>query len=72
MTIKPIDTDKCTGCKICVNACPMDVIHFDAEIQKAYVKYVKECVCCFNCEEDCPTHAIYVYPSRYTQIPPAW
>ncbi len=72
MVIKRIDNDKCNGCRICVDACPMDVIRFDEENNKAVIKYATDCICCYNCEEDCPTGAIYVDPLRDPQVPPAW
>ncbi len=72
MTIKTIDKIKCTGCKICIDACPMDVIRFDEETETAVIKYEKDCICCYNCEEDCPTGAIYVDPLRFYPIPPAF
>ena len=72
MPIERIDIDLCTGCEICVDACPMDVIRFDEELKKASIKYPKDCIACYNCEEDCPVEAIYVSPQRGTMIPPAW
>lgn len=72
MTIKKIDNDKCTGCGICVDACPMDVIRFDEENNIAVIRYAKDCICCYNCEQECPTQAIYVDPIRDPLVPPAW
>ena len=72
MPIEKLDLEKCTGCKICVDACPMDVIRLDEESKKAFIKYVKDCIACYNCEEDCPENAIYVTPKRGTPVPPAW
>ncbi len=72
MPIEKIDPDLCNGCKICVDSCPMDVIRFDEKTKKAYIKYQKDCVACYNCELDCPTKAIYVSPQRGTPVPPAW
>lgn len=72
MAIELIDKDKCTGCRTCVDACPMDVIRFDEDEQKAIIVYPKECICCYNCEQDCPENAIYVDPKRINPIPPAW
>lgn len=72
MSIERIDTEKCIGCKKCVDACIMDVIRFDEEAKKAVIKYPKECYCCYNCEVGCPTHAIYVDPRHLRPITPAW
>jgi NAD-dependent dihydropyrimidine dehydrogenase PreA subunit len=72
MPIEKIDTERCNGCEICVDGCPMDVIRFDEETKKALIKYSKDCVACYNCEEDCSVGAIYVTPQRGTMVPPAW
>jgi len=72
MPIEKINADLCTGCGICVNSCPMDCIRFDEKTRKAVIKYPKDCIACYNCEEDCPVKAIYVNPFRGTAPPPAW
>ena len=72
MPIEKIETERCTGCEICVDGCPMDVIRFDKEAKKALIRYKQDCIACYNCEEDCPEEAIYVSPQRGTMVPPAW
>lgn len=72
MAIERIDKEKCIGCQKCVDACIMDVIRFDKAEQKAVIMYPRECYCCYNCEIDCPTGAIYVDPRRLRPITPAW
>ncbi|MFC2072315.1 4Fe-4S binding protein, partial [Chloroflexota bacterium] len=37
MPIEKIDIYKCNGCKVCVEACPMDVIRFDESKDVAYI-----------------------------------
>ena len=72
MTREKSDMERCNGCERCVDGCPMDVIRFDEESKKALIKYKKDCIACYNCEQDCPVEAIYVSPQRGTMIPPAW
>jgi len=72
MPIEKIDVSLCTGCRMCVNSCPMDVIGFDEKADKAVIKYPKDCIACYSCEEDCPVKAVYVNPYRGTHPPPAW
>jgi len=50
----------------------MDVIRFNEESNKAVIKYAKDCICCYNCEEDCPVGAVYVDPMRDPRVPAAW
>jgi NAD-dependent dihydropyrimidine dehydrogenase PreA subunit len=72
MPIEKIDQDLCNGCEICFESCPMDVIGFNEETKRAYIKYQKDCVACYNCELDCPVDGIFVTPHRGTLITPAW
>ncbi|MEW9672199.1 ferredoxin family protein [Ammoniphilus sp. 3BR4] len=53
-----VDRDKCIGCDICVQVCPMGILALD-EDKKAYMKY-DECWYCTPCETDCPVDAITV------------
>lgn len=58
MSAVSIDTSTCTGCGLCVLACPVDVIRLDPPSAKARVVYPKDCQVCYLCEDDCPTHSI--------------
>jgi len=49
-----VDTKKCTGCKKCVDACPMDVI----EIRNGKAVIGNGCVECGACVAACPNEAI--------------
>lgn len=47
------------GCRACVDACPLDILAFDA--QAGVIKQVHdECWYCLPCESDCPTKAVRV------------
>lgn len=70
MAIRPIDTETCVGCGLCVKACPMDVIRL--KDGKARVCYVEECMCCAACEDVCPTGAIYVSPEKDNPLMVSW
>ena len=59
-----IDTDKCTGCTNCVDACPYDAIYFNENLNLA-----QKCTGCAHlldggewkiprCADACPTEAI--------------
>ena len=72
MSIERIDAQACTGCGICIDGCPMDVIRIDKEAKKAVIAYPQECMCCAWCEMDCPEHAIYVSPWRSEPLMVGW
>ena len=62
--IVEIDEEKCTGCAICFDNCPRDVIRIDASIEKAIIKYSEDCNGCYSCELSCPFDAIHVNPVK--------
>jgi len=51
-----VDLEKCTGCEICVDACPFNAIKIENE--KAVIS--DECVDCGACVPQCPNDAITV------------
>ncbi len=53
-----IDSSKCTGCGICDEICPGDVIHINEEGIRAEVRYPDECWICGSCRMECPEDAI--------------
>ena len=69
MPIHKLDVEICTGCKICIDACPEDVIHFNENERKAYIKYPQDCVACLLCEYFCPVNCIEVSWDMARPIP---
>jgi NAD-dependent dihydropyrimidine dehydrogenase PreA subunit len=69
--IESINEDKCTGCGICVDRCPLDTLRLKetSEGSKAYIAYPDDCMTCFECEVECPSHAISVHPFK-EKLPP--
>ena len=51
-----LDTQKCTGCRLCVAACPYDAIFFNEDLNLA-----QKCTGCALCGEMCPDLALQVY-----------
>ena len=57
-----VDPDKCNGCKICLKACPWDMISFDPDSRKA-----TKCFLCNGkpkCVEACPAESLSYVPWR--------
>lgn len=61
--IKYIDPEKCTGCGVCADRCPLDTIRMN-RAGKAYIAYPDDCMTCYKCELACPSEAIYVHPFK--------
>ena len=52
-----VNRDKCTGCGLCVEACPVEAISLEND--KAKVDDEK-CIVCGRCVEECPNEAISI------------
>lgn len=57
VTLK-LDTEKCNGCRMCVNVCPHEV--FIMDLKKAKIVNNDSCMECGACEKNCPFEAIEV------------
>lgn len=72
MIVPPvIDRSKCTGCEICAQICPLDVIRVVKKDQarEVVVKYPYECWHCRACIRDCPAGAIRMrYPLSHMML----
>lgn len=69
--IESIDNGLCTGCGICVNSCPMDVIRLKGN-NTAVIRYQEDCCSCFACAMDCPERAIDVSSRINTTTITSW
>jgi len=54
-----INKAACTGCDVCVEICPTDVLRLDSG-KKAFAAYEEDCQACFLCEWDCAFEAIRI------------
>ena len=68
--IQHIDQEKCVGCGLCAQKCPLDTIRLN-EQGKACIAYGDDCMTCFLCERLCPSGAIYVHPFKEV-LPPVF
>ncbi len=54
-----VNPQACTGCGVCVDTCPTDVLRLDPQ-RKASMAYPADCQGCFVCQWDCAYGAIRV------------
>ncbi len=61
------DTGRCKGCGLCVTACPVKIVHLDANsinskgYHPAQVQEMDKCIACANCATICPDLVITVF-----------
>lgn len=59
--IEIVSASRCTGCNICVHACPTNVFEAQAGGPPRIARQ-QDCQTCFMCELYCPVDALYVAP----------
>jgi uncharacterized protein (DUF362 family)/NAD-dependent dihydropyrimidine dehydrogenase PreA subunit len=64
--IKPaVKVDKCTGCKRCVESCPVGAARMNGDVAELDASKCIECLCCY---ETCADDAVYLKPSRVARL----
>ena len=60
--VHKVNHDKCTGCNVCVENCPQEIMELFpvGNKKKARCKDLELCVACRYCEKMCPYGAIKV------------
>ncbi len=64
-----VNTDRCKGCALCVEACPKTVISLAKKVNVHGYPYVEavnpdDCIGCASCAIVCPDGCITVYKKR--------
>jgi NAD-dependent dihydropyrimidine dehydrogenase PreA subunit len=55
-----IDKSKCTLCGLCIDACPVSCLVFDASESVVLPSGLEECLVCRSCEDHCPADCLEI------------
>jgi len=69
-TVAIIDEDTCIGCKLCIQACPVDAILGTAKQMHTVIE--SECTGCELCIPPCPVECITMEPIASTVVTWQW
>ncbi|MCJ7811820.1 4Fe-4S binding protein, partial [bacterium] len=64
-----VDPEKCTGCKICVERCQVNVIGMDEHLDVSTID-MDRCIGCGICVSSCPSEAITLFKKDNPVVPP--
>ena len=65
-----VNTERCKGCELCAEACPLDLIHLaDKMVNRRGYRYVEQsdaerCTGCTSCAIVCPDGCLTVYRKK--------
>lgn len=64
-----VDTHRCKGCALCIDACPKGVIALARQVNANGYRYAEpaladECIGCASCAVVCPDACITVYRKK--------
>lgn len=65
MSVIRLDVNKCTGCRNCVEICPMDVFYFNETAHKSVLAYPENCQSCGQCYLNCRGRSIGIVNDTY-------
>lgn len=65
MSVRRSDVNKCIGCQMCIDICPMDVFRYNSELKKSVIAYPDNCQSCAQCFYNCPTGSLKMANDQY-------